>query len=117
MWYCSSHITTTPKLSPEHGVDIPHCWLVTANTVNMNETRANSTLPVLLHEGMGELQRDFIQEEQEAGGTGTGAGTGTGDVICYLDHAGATLASRRQLQDVFRALAAAPLSNPHSVLH
>jgi hypothetical protein len=35
--------------------------------------------------------------------------------VVYLDHAGATLASHMQLADVFRVLAAAPMSNPHSV--
>ena len=56
--------------------------------------------PVLLREGLEELLRDFHQEDEE---------------VVYLDHAGATLSSRTQLQEVFRAVAAAPFANPHSV--
>lgn len=87
---------------------------VSVNTSIMNES--SSTLPVLLQEGMEDLQKDFAQEEQEQEGREEGEGGAlTAACSCYLDHAGATLASRRQLQDVFRALTAAPLSNPHSV--
>ena len=66
-------------------------------------------LPVLLadEEAMRRLHEDF----QSAGAGQTPEG---GD-ITYLDHAGASLASRQQLDDVFRALTTTPLSNPHSV--
>lgn len=67
-------------------------------------------LPVLLDdvEAMRRLHDDFRC-------AGAAQQLDVGRDITYLDHAGASLASRQQLDDVFRALTAAPLTNPHSV--
>ena len=80
-------------------------------------------LPVLLsdEEAARRLRADFLfpdtkhetkQESEEE--TEEGGEEGTRRLL-YLDHAGATLASSSQLEEVFRSLAAAPMANPHSV--